>query len=498
VSVDILEAIADRKLFGHAFENVDTWQPWFTVLRALFGLPMDDSDLERFAAHTDRTIPNPDGYLESWLVCGRRSGKSRILATVAVFLGCFRDWRPYLAAGEVGHVLVLARDRQQARGIFNFCRGLLQGSPMLARLIVNETQETIELRGRVMISVVASNYRSIRGRTVIAALLDEVSFWQADEESANPDEAVLAAIRPSLATVPGSMLLAASSPYARKGALWKAFDKHYGRDESAPLVWRAPTRAMNATVSQAFIDAQLAEDEAANSAEYLAIFRSDCEKFITLEIVRACVGNYSIRHFDSGQRYFAFTDPSGGSSDAWTLALAHREGDHIHVDAVLGRAPPFSPQAVVAEFAQVLRNYRIGAVTGDRFAGEFPRELFRRHGIDYWTARKTRSELYLEMLPLLNGGRITLPNDEKVIKQLVSLERNVVKSGREMVDHPRGAHDDYSNAAAGAAMLCSEAGATPTAAFSVYGSYEPPRQRSRFDGLITEGPLAGGYATEVR
>jgi hypothetical protein len=50
-------------------------------------------------------------------------------------------------------------------------------------------------------------------------------------------------------------------------------------------------------------------------------------------------------------------------------------------------------------------------VTGDRYAGEFPRELFRKHGIAYDLAKQTKSELFRDLLPLLNSGRIVLRND---------------------------------------------------------------------------------------
>ena len=45
--------------------------------------------------------------------------------------------------------------------------------------------------------------------------------------------------------------------------------------------------------------------------------------------------------------------------------------------------PPFSPEAVIDDFAILLKTYRISKVTGDRYAGEFPRELFRKRGIEY-------------------------------------------------------------------------------------------------------------------
>jgi hypothetical protein len=39
---------------------------------------------------------------------GRRGGKSRISALVALYLACFRDYEPHLAPGEVGTLAVIA------------------------------------------------------------------------------------------------------------------------------------------------------------------------------------------------------------------------------------------------------------------------------------------------------------------------------------------------------------------------------------------------------
>jgi phage terminase large subunit-like protein len=84
-------------------------------------------------------------------------------------------------------------------------------------MIESETQEGVSLTNNVTIEVATASFRSVRGFTLVAALLDELAFWQS-EDSANPDTEVLAAIRPGMATIPNAMLLAASSPYARRGA----------------------------------------------------------------------------------------------------------------------------------------------------------------------------------------------------------------------------------------------------------------------------------------
>jgi hypothetical protein len=75
-----------------------------------------------------------------------------------------------------------------------------------------------------------------------------------------------------------------------------------------------------------------------------------------------------------GCRYRAFVDPSGGSNDSFTLAIAHKEDRLIVLDRVVERKPPFSPVSVVEEFAAILKLYRVNKVEGDRYAGEWPRE----------------------------------------------------------------------------------------------------------------------------
>ena len=259
--MNIIDAIKDPKVFGPFFKG-NTWDVWFVFLAALFALPMTPEQLELYTKYTGRKVAPAHPLYEAWLVCGRRAGKSFILAIVAVFLGAFTDWRPFLGPGEVGTIMVICADRRQARTIMRYCLGLLKAVPMLKQLIESETRESITLRNRIVIEVHTASFRSTRGYTCVAALLDEVAYWPVDESAAEVDVEVLNAIRPSMATIPGAMLLAASSPHARKGALWSAYTKHYGKDGDEVLVWKAATRDMNASVPQSYIDQHMAEDPA--------------------------------------------------------------------------------------------------------------------------------------------------------------------------------------------------------------------------------------------
>ena len=122
--MDILRAASDPKVFGPAFRDKKSWQAWFAFLAALFGLPLTPEQLEVYHSCTGRELAPTVRATEGWLVCGRRAGKSFILALVAVFLSAFFDWRPYLAVGERGTIMIIAADRKQARVIMRYVRGL--------------------------------------------------------------------------------------------------------------------------------------------------------------------------------------------------------------------------------------------------------------------------------------------------------------------------------------------------------------------------------------
>jgi hypothetical protein len=454
-AVTILDAAGDTNLFATWFRKRHSWQAWFAFLAALFALPMNDTELKVFRDCTNREAPPTLAAREAWLVCGRRAGKSFILALVAVFLACFHSYRQYLQPGERGTIVVIAADRRQARTIFRYVRGLLKNVPMLRHMIERETAEAFDLTNSVTIEIQTASFRSTRGYTLIAALLDELAFWRSDD-SANPDKEILAALRPAMATIPNAMLLCASSPYARRGVLWDAYRKHYGKDGSI-LVWKAPTRIMNPSVPQAVIDEAIEKDPAEARAEYLAEFRSDVETFISREVVDAATvqGRSLLPRIESAA-HVAFVDPSGGSSDSMTLGIAHMEGERAVLDCVIERRPPFSPDDVTKEFADTIRAYGIASVTGDRYGGMWPRERFAQHGIDYQTAPHTKSDIYLTLLPLLNSGRIELLDNPRLATQLCSLERRTARGGRDNVDHPPSAHDDLVNAAAGALVAASQ------------------------------------------
>ena len=369
----------------------------------------------------------------------------------------FKDWRPYLQIGERATVAIIAADRKQARVCLRYVKGLLSAAPMLRALITSETRESVNLDNRVTIEVHTASMKTTRGYAICAALLDELAFLPTDEGSAEPDREILTAIRPGMASVPGSMLLCASSPYARRGELWNAFNRYFGKDDAPVLVWQASTRTMNPKIPQSVVDAAMQRDPAAASAEYGAIFRSDLEAFVSREAVQACSTDIVERPPEPGITYFGFVDPAGGSGgDDMALAIAHYDFTRqtVILDALRWFKPAFSPEVVTREFSTTLKRYNINTIVGARYGGEYPREQFSKFHIKYEPSAKSKSDLYVDLLPLINSARIQLLNQPKMLGQLLALERKTARSGRDTIDHPEGPHhDDLINCVAGVASL---------------------------------------------
>ena len=446
-----------------------SWEPWRVVLAALFGLPLvNENDvilfpdllprrMELFSRLTGRTELPTAPVKEGWLIVGRRGGKSQISALIAVYLSVCKNYREFLSPGERGTLMLVAADRRQSRTLFRYVSAFFE-LPPLAKLVDAQTAEAISLKNGITIEIQTRSFRSVRGYTIVAFLADEIAFWPSDD-SANPDSEILDSVRPAMATIPTAIMLCISSPYARRGALWDAYKKFYAMEDSDVLVVQAPSRTMNSTLSEKVVQAAYARDDASASAEYGAEFRKDIESFVSLESIAACtvVDRLELPPV-AGIEYQGFVDPSGGSQDSFTLAVAHAEGNVAVLDAVREVKPPFSPESVAQEYAEFLKAYRIEFVRGDRYAGEWPREQFRKYGVEYLPCEKSKSDLYRDLLPLLNASAVQLLDLPVLQTQLQGLERRCPRGGKDSIDHAPGGRDDVANAMAGAivsvAMRC--------------------------------------------
>src|SRR5437899_2866195 len=458
--ITIIDAIKNRRLFGALprFKKLDSWAAWLVVLKAIFGLGMTADDLVVFNRHTGRATPPTGGSKETYLIIGRRGGKSFISALITCFIACFIDFNPFITVGETLVMMCLARDKEQARIVFRYVKAILNYIPALRSMIIDQRADEIELTTGVTIMVKASDFGGVRGPTIACVVADEIAFWPS--QGANPDDEVLSAIRPAMATIPDAKLLCISTGYAQVGALYDAHKEHFGKDDDEVLIWQSDTASMNPTISQTFIDKEIEKDPEAGRAEWLGLFREDVSAAFPLELLEGCTipGRLELLPSPHVPQYFAFVDPSGGRHDTFTLAITHQhyDQDRIVLDAVRAIRPPFDPGEVVKEYCEVSKLYGLTSLVGDNYGGEWPKAEFAKHGIHYELSEKTKSELYLAMIPVLTSRRIELLDIDKMKSEFRRLERRRGRSGKDSIDHPPRGSDDIANSIAGIIGLASQ------------------------------------------
>lgn len=446
------------KFAGKEFSG-PSWSTWRIIARLVDGDAhlLTKAERETALRLTGRTRLPEVAPREIYIGAGRRGGKSRFESLVAVWLAA--QQYPNLSPGERAIVAHVAPDRRQASIDLDYARGLVEGSKLLRAALESSTADALEFRHRTQLEVATASYRTVRGRTLAGAVVDESAFLRS-EDSALPDVELVRALRPALLTLNG-LLLVVSSPHRKVGLLYNAHRKYFGNDDATRgLYIQASSRDLNPTLDEEEITEAMQDDPAAAQSEFLGLFRADLQGFLDDTTVDGAIVPARRELAPAGGvRYAAFTDPSGGRADSFTLAIAHQvpkrgeQPERLVLDAVRTVKPPFDPDQAVGTMAATLKDYGLSEVTGDQYGAEFVVSAFRKHGISYKPSERSRSEIYLELLPHFSRGAVELLDSPQLRTQLLLLERRTRAGGRDSVDHPRGGHDDLANSVCGALLL---------------------------------------------
>lgn len=459
------------RVFRPYFKDLRTWKPWRSLLKAALAIEEEPGDLELMKKCTGLNHWPNEPHNEVYISSSRRSGKDTIISVLTCHMALFRDWSPFLLPGEKPHIFLISVNKAQASILKDRIEAILNLQPTFKKMIKRILADTIELKNEVVIRVMPASFRSLRGYTIVCAILSEISFWRYELDSANRDQEILTSLRPGLSTIPGSLLVAISSPFSKRGVLYEMYEKWFGNPGNT-LFWKSSTLDMNPPFSLETVEAAYRDDPHSAMAEYGGEFRSDISSYVDPEIVDACVvnGQYELPYME-GNVYHGFLDAAGGKAngDSFSLAITHRDresGDLI-LDLIRETVPPFRPLEVVEKYSKILKNYNIFLAKADSWASGLIVDSFRSHGVEVENIKQNKSTLYSELLPILNSNKIRLLENEKLIAQIKSLDRKVHQGGRSSIDCFYG-HDDLINAVAGAAVLCAqEVGRLPPASINL-------------------------------
>jgi hypothetical protein len=457
------------------------------VLKSFYGLPLSPDELEIFKYGTGRNVYVPREQDELSVLAGRQSGKTSVIAALIALYEAFRDHgvRP----GQRAYVLIIAPVIQQAEIAFKFIRQYLLESPILAQYVSKIKKDEIELQGGITIACRPCSYISIRGVPVICAILDELAFWNHEPSSANPEEEVLHAIRPAMATLTKTKLIKISTPFRKEGILWDEFQR---RDELDHFVWQLSSQEMNPSISVKFLEKARDANESTFRREHLAEFTDSAFAWIPPELLEPCIlrGRRELPPI-AGGTYVAAVDPAFQRSD-FGFAILHRSdaGDVtvVSLESWTGsKTVPLDFEIICDQIRQKLAIYDINAVAGDQFCYAMLKQYFSKLGIFYRQVTfgaSTRAKLFGNLRQLIFQRNITILDHPELLHQLRSLEEIKTANGNVDVRTPDSCKDDLAVAVALAALELSG---------PITGKYDPVI-RGTVEVVVTGTRSVGGYA----
>jgi hypothetical protein len=459
-TVSLRQALTDDDLLGGVLAG-DSWSAWRTVLIGAMGEKLSWDERRLFKKLSGGRKPPSEPVDDLVAVVGRRGGKSRATAALAAYLSCLCEYPNVAAPGERLLVLCLAENQKQASVVFGFITGVFDAVPAFGELVIRKTNDTLSLSNGIDIEVRAASFRGLRGVTAVAVIADEAAYWHTEDNSANADTEILAAVRPTLATT-GGLAAIISSPYAMRGELFQLHKDHFGaKGDPRILVVQGTSRQFNPSLPKSVVDRAMQRDSVAASCDYLAEFRSDdALSCFSRAAVMACVipGRHELPPVD-GVTYTGVIDPSGlGGKDSYGLCIGHRHqyNDKIVID-FLKDWRSGSPHDVSREVAEILFRYRIRRVYGDAWGSNFVREPLQPVAFEQLPTNK--SQAYLDLLGTINSRGIELLSNDRAINQICSLTR-YPGTTHDRVDTRDRAPEDLANVIACCAFMVSRAART--------------------------------------
>jgi hypothetical protein len=392
-----------------------------------------------------------DGIRTAVLRLGRRSGKGRMAAVVAVFEATVNA-PAHLAAvpsGERISIVVVATSQAQARIVHRYIRSFLE-APALAPLVVRDVEDEIELSSGISIVTLPCSGRSTRGQAVAVLVMDEAAWFIDSDGSPLAAEEIWQALAPATAQFPAGRVLVLSTPRWSSG--WFADLCTRAASGAFPdmRAWHATTAEMNPRIPSSFLAGERDKDPDAYRREYEAEFDSGIGAVFDADLLRAAVRpGPDVKPPRSDATYVVAVDPAF-TGDAFGLLVGHRDGDQVVVDLVRGwhgsRKTPVAIDPTLDEITAISEAYGRAAVVIDQFAAEAIRQGLADRGVTVlarpWS-NETKIDAVAAVRRCLYAGALELPDHPTLLAELVGLEQHLLPSGRPRIAAAGGGHDDY-------------------------------------------------------
>lgn len=402
------------------------------------------------------------GRLEAFYKSGRRRFVGRIgrkghkstngcrIATNEIMHG-----EHLLRPGDIGLYMFTSENTFEAKGRLFMMKSILDALGVDYEPLDRDTR----IRGTALtFGVRAARIGAVSGPVVIGFMGDEVAKWKDEETGANPATEVLRSVRPAMVTQKNAHEFLFSSPWSTLDAHAEAFEEG---DTDEQMVAHAPTWVANPTVTEDDTK-RLERDEPTRMREYGAVPMGASESGM---FDHGAIDAAAAR--GKGLVMPVPADPgtvvtAGGDlafeRDCATLCIAHRIGDwessdsrYVLADSMQLRprpSEPLLPGEVIAEFATKLKGHNCGWMMADGHYRMSAVEHLQEHGLTFTDApqgQRGKADTYVRLRVVLHGGRLTIPDQSPIVKQLKEVTCKPTSAGGLSIASPhkaQGGHGD--------------------------------------------------------
>lgn len=387
------------------------------IARQIFGMSFNDNLI----------IPNL-AFREIILRLGRGAGKTTLSSAYALYRVFTADIEQ-CGPGDKPTFMVVAPVSKLATVALDIARGLIEQASFLMDYVISSKLDEIIIKrpnddrlASIMIVNKSKAGTNMRGRSIIDLLIDESEFMPPEEAGKTiTDKDIISGASPRI--IRSGKIILISTPFPTPSYTADSFEKNFDHPKTAiAALGSTLTMRGNDTGIAEMIELERARDPVNALREYDCISTNAVGGFFDTFLIDSAVQE-NIEFQNSG-RISAGID-LGFAHDCSAQVIIERQLDKIVVinTTILTPQPkqPLKPSEVLSSFTSTSRNYNCNIMMADQHYYHLAAEYGAMRGVQVVSGPRTLEETYIYLRDLFKEGKVIIPNNSILMKQLKSI-----------------------------------------------------------------------------